>query len=381
MSSQLRTSSVFAPVTSTTPNVNPGSPPIPKKNTQPRGDLLTYSGSSTRVDTAISNNDILFLMKQDMVISSEIAIELQKMKDMISINPGIIRPIAELPSGSHRSFEKLTGDLYRVVQNNDESLRDYITRFSKEALDIPNRDVAAAIEALKMGLKKDSHFYNDFVMTPCRNLNEVRNRALRYIRLEDNSRKNVVEEDENDEEYPKLSEYCFNVDISGVICVMQDLGDMARWPKKNEKSGSGKDKSKWCAYHNEFGHHTNECIALRKEIGYLLSKGYLKELFRKNKNKTRDPAKIPERAASPPPRAKFIAFISGGSDICGTSYSVAKKRARETNIDNEERPLGTSTLTTQRTISFEEEDRYDPQDPHHDNLVITLSIVNCFVRR
>ncbi|XP_076912165.1 uncharacterized protein LOC143570390 [Bidens hawaiensis] len=87
-----------------------------------------------------------------------------------------------------RSFEKLTGDLYRVVQNNDESLRNYITRFSREALDIPNLDVAAAVEALKMGLKKDSQFYDDLVMMPCRNLDEVRNRALRYIRLEDDKK-------------------------------------------------------------------------------------------------------------------------------------------------------------------------------------------------
>ncbi|XP_076882880.1 uncharacterized protein LOC143531475 [Bidens hawaiensis] len=82
----------------------------------------------------------------------------------------------------------MTGDLYRVVHNNNESLRDYITRFSREALDIPNLNMAATVEALKMGLKKDSPFYDDLVMTPCRNLDEVRNRDLRYIRLEDDKK-------------------------------------------------------------------------------------------------------------------------------------------------------------------------------------------------
>ncbi|XP_076953929.1 uncharacterized protein LOC143628158 [Bidens hawaiensis] len=272
--------------------------------------------------------------------------------------------------------------------------------------------MAAAVEALKMGLKKDSPLYDDLVMTPCRNLDEVRNRALRYIRLEDDKkahgnliipkyestnrksdfpqkfsrpkpyskqdspRINAVEEYEDDVEYPKFFD---NIDISGVICSMHDLGDKARWPKKNENSGSSKDKPKWCAYHKDFGHHTDDCIALRKEIGCLLSKGYLKELFGKNKNKNQDPAKIPERAASPPLGAKVIAFISGGSDICGTSYSAAKKRARETNMDNGSRPLRTSTLTTQRTTSFEEEDRCDLENPHHDDFVITLSIAKCFV--
>ncbi|XP_076914446.1 uncharacterized protein LOC143573461 [Bidens hawaiensis] len=38
-------------------------------------------------------------------------------------------------------------------------------------------------------------------------------------------------------------------------------------------------------------------------------------------------------------------------------------------------------MTTQKIISFEEEDRCDLQDPHQDGLVVTLCIANCFVRR
>ncbi|XP_076938867.1 uncharacterized protein LOC143607223 [Bidens hawaiensis] len=224
----------------------------------------------------------------------------------------------------------MIGDLYRVIQNNVESLRDYIIRFRREALGISNLDMATTVEALKMGLKNDTPFYDDLVMTPCRNLDE---------------------------------------------------GDKARWPKNNEKSGSGKDRSKWCAYHEDFGNRTDDCIAFRKKIGYLLSKGYMKELFGKNNNKSQDPAKMPEKTASPPPGAKVIAFISRGSDICGTTYSATKKHARETKMNSRERPLSTSTLTTQRTISFEKEDRCDLQDPHHDGLVITLSVDNCFVHK
>uniref|UniRef100_A0A251USD1 Uncharacterized protein n=1 Tax=Helianthus annuus TaxID=4232 RepID=A0A251USD1_HELAN len=48
--------------------------------------------------------------------------------------------------------------------------------------------MATAVEAFKMGLLKDSLFYDDLVMTPCRNLDEVRTRALRFIRLEDDKR-------------------------------------------------------------------------------------------------------------------------------------------------------------------------------------------------
>ncbi|KAD7477231.1 hypothetical protein E3N88_00367 [Mikania micrantha] len=62
----------------------------------------------------------------------------------------------------------------------------------------------------------------------------------------------------------------------------------------------------------------------------------------------------------------MINFISGGSDICGTSCSIARRHAKEARMENGERPTKTSTLTTETLISFEEQDRENIMDPHHD---------------
>ncbi|KAJ0916633.1 putative retrotransposon gag domain-containing protein [Helianthus annuus] len=116
------------------------------------------------------------------------------LKWLLSLPPYSITSFANLVNlfnnqfSCSRKFERLTSDLYRVTQSHNESLRDYITKFSKESLDIPNLDMATAVEAFKMGLLKDSLFYDNLVMTPCRNLDEVRTRALRFIRLEDDKR-------------------------------------------------------------------------------------------------------------------------------------------------------------------------------------------------
>src|ERR1043165_9021162 len=152
-------------------------------------------------------------------------------------------------------------------------------------------DVTMAVQAFKMGLQRDSSFYQELVMNPCRNLDEVRNRALRFIRLEDNkklqerietssryndpNRKststyepykhepyarpdnkkfNVVEDDDKEDCHKRL-DYCCFVDVSGLMYAMKDLGDKARWPKKDNKSG-WKDKSKWHVFHEDFGHDT-----------------------------------------------------------------------------------------------------------------------------
>ena len=60
-----------------------------------------------------------------------------------------------------------------------------MNRFTKESLEITRLDMTTAVQALKMGLQKDSLFYRDLVMNPGKDLDEVWNRALRFIRLEE----------------------------------------------------------------------------------------------------------------------------------------------------------------------------------------------------
>ena len=116
----------------------------------------------------------------------------------------------------------------------------------------------------------------------------------------DHHRANDLEEEIEEEEFPKIIDYCFSVDVSGLLYAMQDHGDKTRWPRKGDRSNTWKDKSKWCAYHEDFGHITEYCIALRREVNYLLSKGQLKELLGRKKERSRereqDPVRIPEKA-------------------------------------------------------------------------------------
>ena len=84
-----------------------------------------------------------------------------------------------------KTFEKITSDLYRVVLDPKEKLRDFVNRFGREALSIPNIDLDIIVQAFKMGLRKDSPFYKDLVMNPCKILDEVRCRELKFISLEE----------------------------------------------------------------------------------------------------------------------------------------------------------------------------------------------------
>ena len=104
----------------------------------------------------------------------------------------------------------------------------------------------------------------------------------------------------------------------GLLYAMQDLRDKARLPKKNNKTSGGKDKSKWHTYHKDFGHLTKDWFSYRKQIIYLLSKGHLKELLVRKRDKInqkpQDPKNLPQIISSPHSDAKVIDFISGGSE-------------------------------------------------------------------
>ncbi|XP_076943051.1 uncharacterized protein LOC143613149 [Bidens hawaiensis] len=162
---------------------------------------------------------------------------------------------------------------------------------------------------------------------------------------------------------------------------MRDLGEEARWPRNNKKSTSFKDKSKWCAFHKDFGHMTDDCIGLRREIRYSLSKGHYKELMGIMKSRFQDPEEIPQKVAPRPPDAQIINFITGGSYIYGTSFSSAKRHVKETKLENGERPIRTTILTDQRIITFDEDGHTHLQEPHHNSLIIILFISNHYVRR
>ena len=69
---------------------------------------------------------------------------------------------------------------------------------------------------------------------------------------------------------PKINEYSFCVDTVGLMNHLSKMGKAVQWPPKSSKPESKKDPSKWCDFHADIGHTTNDCVALRREVAYLL---------------------------------------------------------------------------------------------------------------
>ncbi|XP_074290289.1 uncharacterized protein LOC141617018 [Silene latifolia] len=313
---------------------------------------------------------------------------------------------------SSRTQEKLSSDLYWIVQRFEESTRDYLARCNVENISIPRCDPTTTVNAFIRGLHRDSDLYKDLTKHPCATFEEVKQMTEATYRLEEDedrrdlyetessSRKITTEkknerakpyskntvnkvsgETESTEAPPKLSEYGFTTELAGVLKVIRELGQRARWPKKpTPRENDRRDDSKRCEYHSDIGHNTEDCVVLRKEVKHLYNVGCLDHLLPKGAKSGKVNTADQAQPSPPPPYSKVLSVITGGSKICGLTYSATKRHATETKRDKPEFSLRVSRQDLP-AISFDEADIPDEAEHHHDALIITLSIGNCLVKK
>ena len=52
-----------------------------------------------------------------------------------------------------------------------------------------------------------------------------------------------------------------------------------RWPTQMKSDPATRDNTKYCEFHMDYGHRTNNCIQLKREIKYLIQRGYLRRFI------------------------------------------------------------------------------------------------------
>ncbi|XP_060185298.1 uncharacterized protein LOC132614786 [Lycium barbarum] len=77
---------------------------------------------------------------------------------------------------------------------------------------------------------------------------------------------------------PKISEYNFNVNTSGLVSAISRILDV-RWPRPLRSDSGQRDSSMVCEYHGTHGHRTEDCRQLREEVARLLKNSHLRELL------------------------------------------------------------------------------------------------------
>ncbi|XP_048626829.1 uncharacterized protein LOC125594815 [Brassica napus] len=169
-----------------------------------------------------------------------------------------------------------------------------------------------------------------------------------------------------------------------LVNVLRQMGQQVKWRQKMKAPDSFRNPGLCCDFHRDHGHKTEDCVALRIKVNELLQKGHLLE-FLSEKAKNHLNKKVPAKSAgaipdSPSRQDQVIHVITGGSEISGVSHAAAKKSTRNAKHGMETTKPKRLLLGTDE-ISFTGKEQEMILAPHHDALVISLTVENCLVKR
>ncbi|XP_013713362.2 uncharacterized protein LOC106417043 [Brassica napus] len=120
------------------------------------------------------------------------------------------------------------------------------------------------------------------------------------------------------------------------------------------------------------------------EVNELLQKGHLRESLSKKAtahlSKKASGKSKGDAPSSPPRQDRVIHVISGGSEVTGVSHAAAKKSTRNPKHGLETAQPKCLLLSTDE-ISFTANEQEKILAPHHDALVVSLTIAYCLVKR
>ena len=153
-----------------------------------------------------------------------------------------------------------------------------------------------------------------------------------------------------------------------------------------------RDNTRYCEFHRDYRHRTDDCIQLKKEIEYLIRRGYLQR-FIALENQPQNQAQNQALTQQPPPRPRQtttqhqqplgkIHVISGGFSGGGESSSARKAHLRSIgSVEIAEVQAVSKLPRLDTSITFSDSDLEECQHPHDDPLVIRAVVDNKTVHR
>ena len=79
-----------------------------------------------------------------------------------------------------------------------------------------------------------------------------------------------------------------------------------------------RDNTRYCEFHRDYGHRTDDCIQLKKEIEYLIRRGYLRRFIAPEGQ-----AQAQAQSLPPPPRQAATQHQQPLGEICVISGGFA----------------------------------------------------------
>ncbi|XP_073138061.1 uncharacterized protein [Henckelia pumila] len=190
------------------------------------------------------------------------------------LEPQSIRSFADFKQvflqhfSSNKRYKKTAYSLFEAKQAGEKSLRAYIKRFNKTALEVPTCAQETKIIAFTQGLR-EGEFFKSLVKKAPRTFEDLLARAEKYINMEEAQRqkKEVTRREggreqgksrESQDRMGRLSRYAPHRVIQDRAVHVCEVGAESQTPVTRDKS------LKYCDFHQKGTHDTNECRMLQQ---------------------------------------------------------------------------------------------------------------------
>jgi hypothetical protein len=187
--------------------------------------------------------------------------------------------------------------LLNVKQMEGESLRAYVHRFNKEAMQIDRPKEDVTLTTFMAGLRKGDFLYN-LCKDPPETLSELMYEAQKHMNAEDAlesrddpppKRRKDVEDRKQEPAKQKVLKFSetlerkrttapsvkfnsftpLNTPIDQLLMQIQDDPSL-RWPGKIHSDPDSQPKNLYCRFHRDHGHLTENCMALKEQVETLI---------------------------------------------------------------------------------------------------------------
>ena len=217
---------------------------------------------------------------------------------------------------ANRAQAPVSYDLFDVKQFQGETLKEYISRFGAQVVKVSTTEEPMIVYAFRKGVRPGS-FSKSLNRSRPKTFVEVRRRVVEHIASEDEvyekctitaparrraqmrtqparvheaaterrnpDRKRTYEarrvaprgRTEERREGSRPLRHTFVVELKDLI-VVPNVADRLRPPVKSDKV-LGPHKESWSKFHEAFGHHINNCLALGYQLDELVKNGFLKD--------------------------------------------------------------------------------------------------------
>ncbi|GAU44722.1 hypothetical protein TSUD_88060 [Trifolium subterraneum] len=186
-----------------------------------------------------------------------------------------------------RKHPKTEANLEAVRQGPNETLRSYIERFNKEAVQVDVTDDMKKY-LMRKNLRDGTKFKEMVAIKKPATWDEILYKAQAYMQFEEETMVDAMRYSRTEDNHPPCEQGNKNGgkrngDRRGRDKSREPRGPPSQFPKSTPFK-PGQDRSRYCAYHKSYGHLTEDCIQLKDAIEILIRNGKLKDYVKRKEN-------------------------------------------------------------------------------------------------